>query len=112
MRRDRFRLQDIVEAADKIAEYLSGVDIEAFSGSDLLRDAVLRQMIIVGEAAFKISDEFRAVHPEIPWRQVAGFRHQLVHNYFGLDLDAVWKIARVDLPRLREQVVLILSNED
>ncbi len=111
MRRDSLRLADTAEAALIVETYLAGVDQAAFLTRRLLSDAVLRQLIVVGEAAFKLSEEFKTRHPEIPWAQIAGFRHRLVHDYFGLDFDAIWQIASVELPALRIQILAILSTE-
>lgn len=110
MRRDALRLRDMAEAAAKVAEYLAEVYAEQFIANDLLRDATIRQLTVIGEAAFKVSNEFRAEHPQIPWNQIAAFRHRLVHDYFGLDLDAVWQIAKIELPALRLEIEAILSD--
>lgn len=98
MRRDALRLQDIVEAAD------------ALGSGGLVQDAILRQLTVAGEAALKLSPELRERHTEVPWMKVAGFRHRVVHDYFGLDLDAVWIIATHEIPILRSQVIAILAT--
>ena len=111
MRRDALRLQDTVEAADALAGYLQGLSQEQFVAGGLAQDAILRQMTVAGEAAFKLSPELRERHTEVPWIKIAGFRHRVVHDYFGLDLDAVWIIATREVPALRDAVITILATE-
>lgn len=111
MRRDALRLLDIVEAADVLAGYLQSLSQETFLAGGLAQDAILRQLTVVGEAAFKTTAELRERHPQVPWRMIAGFRHRVVHDYFGLDLDAVWIIATREIPVLRAAVIAILANE-
>ena len=76
-----------------------------------MQDAILRQMIVVGEAAYKVSREIKGGNREIPWEQIAGFRHRVVHDYFGLDMDAVWHIATIELPLLRVQLIDVLASD-
>ena len=111
MRRDAQRLLDIVEATAVVARYLQNLNKDHFLAGGLVQDAILRQLTVVGEAAYKISRNLKARHPEIPWHQIAGFRHRLVHDYFGIDLDAVWKIATTELPLLAEQATIVLGTE-
>jgi uncharacterized protein with HEPN domain len=111
MRRDAQRLLDIVEAANAAAGYLQSTSQNDFWAMGLAHDAILRQLTVAGEAAYKVSREIRARHPEVPWGQIAGFRHRVVHDYFGLDLDAVWQFATVELPLLRDQALAIVAVE-
>ena len=111
MRRDALRLSDIAEAARAIAGYVTSLGLEQFLAGGLAHDAILRQLIVAGEAAAKVSPAFQQRHPEIPWRNIVGFRHRAVHDYFGLDLDAVWRIATVEMPLLRAQVVALITIE-
>ena len=91
---------DMLLAARKVAQYTQGVVWERFRGDDLLQNAVMRMIQIVGEAASKISPEYRKAHPEIPWRGIIGMRHRLVHEYFRIDPERVWKVVENDLPAL------------
>ncbi|HXJ39639.1 MAG TPA: HepT-like ribonuclease domain-containing protein [Bryobacteraceae bacterium] len=102
MQRDHRYLADVVEAADLIAKFLIAKGQGDFLSDDLLHNAVLRQLIIVGEAVTHLSTEFCASHPEIPVRPIANFRHRVVHDYSGVDMDLAWRIATSDLPILRE----------
>ena len=111
MRRDFQRLSDIVEAAAKIAEYVTSRTATDFINDQFFQDAVLRQLTIVGEAASKLSADFRADHDAIPWKAIIGFRQRIVHEYFGLNLDTAWRITTVALPELAAQITEILAAE-
>lgn len=111
MRRDAQRLLDIVAATAIVAGYLAEIERERFVSGGLAQDAILRQLMVAGEAAFRISAMMKDRHPEIPWVKIVGFRHRIVHDYFGIDMDAVWKIATEEMPLLRGQVIAILTAE-
>src|SRR6185436_12599057 len=100
MWRDAGSLVDMLKAARKVVEYATGLDELSFIDSSRDQDAILRQLTIVGEAAKRVSDEFRKTHPEVPWRRVAGFRDVVVHDYFKMDLEEVWRIVQEDVPAL------------
>ena len=98
MRHESLYLTDIVEATDHIAEFIDGADFQAFQKSELLRSAVVQKLAIIGEAAVRVSEDLRARHPQVPWPQIAAFRNILVHAYFGIDWDVVWRAARNRCP--------------
>ena len=100
MWRDAASLVDILNAARKVVEYSTGLDESRFLASSRDQDAILRQLTIVGEAAKRVSEEFRTSHPEIPWRRIAGFRDVVVHDYFKVDLEEVWRIVQSDVSDL------------
>lgn len=109
MRSDRDRLTDILEAIVKIRERLPPVE-EEFLAEELLQVWVVHHLQVIGEAANYLSPAFIDSHPEIPWRRIIGLRHALVHQYFGVDLDAIWTIAVHDLPPLETAVAVILAE--
>ena len=100
MWRDLAWIVDMLQASQKAIEYARGLNEEQFQASGLHQDAILRQLTIVGEAAKRVSAEFCASQPEIPWRQIAGFRDVVVHDYSQVDLQEVWWIVQQDLPTL------------
>ncbi len=111
MRQESLYLNDIVEAADHIAEFISGCDFEAFQESELLRSAVAQKLGIIGEAAAPVSEDLTARHPEIPWPQIVAFRNILIHAYFGIDWEVVWLAATERCPVLRGQIAALLEGE-
>ncbi len=111
MRHESLYLTDILEAADHIAEFIDGVDLQTFLTSELLRSAVVQKLTTIGEAAGRVSEDLRSRHPQVPWPQVIAFRNILIHAYFGSDWDVVWRAARNRCPVLRAQVAEILAAE-
>ena len=109
MRPDRDRLADILEAIEKLRKRLPPTE-EELVASELLQVWVVHHLQVIGEAANNLSPGFIAEHPEIPWRRIIGLRHALVHQYFGVDLDAIWSIAVNDLPPLEAAVAAILAG--
>ncbi len=79
-----------------------------FSKSTTIQDAVMRRLEIIGEAAKNIPDYFRKKNPQIPWREIAGLRDILIHEYFGVDMSLVWKIANKDIPKLKRQILKLI----
>jgi len=112
MRHESLYLSDIVEAADYIAEFIAGIDFQAFEKSELLRSAVVQKLVIIGEAAARVSGELQERYPELPWPQIIAFRNILIHAYFGIDWEVVWRAAKNRCPILREQVAGILAAGD
>ncbi|MBI1898476.1 MAG: DUF86 domain-containing protein [Acidobacteria bacterium] len=111
MRRDDLYLSDIIEATDHIGEFIAGADFEAFQKSEMMRSAVVQKLAIIGEAVARLSEGLRNRHPEVPWPQIVALRNILIHAYFGIDWDEVWRAARNRCPVLREQVAGIIAAE-
>jgi uncharacterized protein with HEPN domain len=111
MRREEFFLSDIVEAAEAIDQFLADIDQEQFMQSELLRSAILQKITVIGEAASRLSAEFRAEHAGIPWGDVIAFRNIAVHAYFSVDWAIVWVTATQEVPALRDQVGEIIGRE-
>ncbi|OQA40526.1 MAG: hypothetical protein BWY52_02850 [Chloroflexi bacterium ADurb.Bin325] len=111
MRDERLYLDDILEAAASIDRTLRGITEEEWVENEIYRDAVLYRLVIIGEAAARLSDELRNRHSDIVWRDIIGFRNFAVHHYFGLNLDVVWYTARHDVPLLALQIAQILRDD-
>ncbi|MGH7963873.1 MAG: HepT-like ribonuclease domain-containing protein [Candidatus Binatia bacterium] len=110
MKKDpRVYLAHILECADRIEKYV-GQDRESFLRNTMAQDAVIRNFEVIGEAAKRITRGFRAKHPEIPWRLMTGFRDVLIHDYEGVDLGRVWRIAKEDLPAVKEAIAKIVPS--
>lgn len=101
MNRDQVYTMQILEAIDKIEVYtIDGKD--RFLESTMIQDAVIRNVEIIGEITKRISSEFRTYHHEVPWRQMAGIRDVLVHDYDSIDLDIVWNVIAIELVKIKE----------
>ena len=109
MRPDRDRLEDILEAIEKIRERLPP-SVEELMASELLQVWTVYHLQVIGEAANNLSPALIAAHPEVPWTKVVALRHVLVHQYFGVDLAIVWRLAADDLPALEASVRAIRSE--
>lgn len=99
--RDEAAFDDIVQAATSILRYTRGKK-RAFATDAILQDAVVRRFEVMGEAVKRLSSEFRAAHPEIPWRQIAGFRDVLIHGYDEVRPHEVWAIVEGPLTEVLE----------
>ena len=109
MRDDRERLLDIIEAIENVQKYASrGIDV--FKNDELIQTWILHHIKILGEAAARLSDEFQECHHNIPWYKIIGMRNILVHDYFGIDIEAVWSVVENDIPVLYSQVKILLNE--
>lgn len=112
MRREQLYLNDIVEAAEHIAAFIEGSDFEAFRESEMMRSAVVQKLAIIGEAAARLPEALKNAHAEVPWARIVAFRNILIHAYFGIDWEEVWRAAKNRCPIVREQVFAIITASD
>lgn len=105
---DRLRLRHMRDAAEKIVTFTKGLSADDFHADEKLQLAVVRLLEIAGEAANGVSDGLKDDHPEIPWSQITATRNRLIHGYFDIDLDVIWKIATTDVPALVSSLRAIL----
>ena len=99
-RADETYLQDIVDAVEHIAAYLSGVDFETFCRQPMIQDSVTFRLEVIGEACRGLSQEFRQSHSAAPWEAMIGMRNRLIHGYFAVNSRVVFDTATVDVPQL------------
>lgn len=109
---DKVRLQHIIDSILEIESYLVDVEFESFMQNSMMRFACIKQMEIIGEASYHVTDEIKAEFSEIEWAQIKGMRNVLVHEYFGVDAQIVWEIIKTDIPILKERIVEILQSLD
>ena len=109
MRRDMERVQDMLDAIAHIERYIYQ-GREAFEQEELIQIWTIHHIQIIGEAARSISESFRSLYDTVPWSEIIGMRHILVHNYFGIDLDTVWVTAYQNIPTLKLQLEEILQT--
>ncbi len=107
---DRERVRHILDAIGEVEHYLNGVTFEQFLANSEKRFATIKQIEIIGEACNRITLELKALHPEIAWRPINGFRNISIHEYFGVNFELVWEIASNDLLVLKQQFTAILKE--
>lgn len=106
--KDRILLERILESAEFAENHLAGFQFDAFSDDQKTYDAVLMQLVNIGEMVNRLSLEFRDKHDQLPWHQVVAMRNQITHGYFQIKAEIVWKTAKEDLPILKEQIESLL----
>jgi uncharacterized protein with HEPN domain len=106
---DRVYLQHIRDALDDIATY-ANAGHEAFVAERMRQDATIRKLEVIGQAVKNLSDNAKSRQPHIPWKQIAGLRDKVIHDYFGVNLEIVWAVVEKDLPQLRHAVDDLLKE--
>jgi len=106
----RLFVEDILEAMDKIERYIKDLTYDAFLKNEMVIDAVIRNLEIIGEASRNIPDDFREKHPDIPWKRMIGLRNLAIHKYFGVDLSIIWQIMTRNLPETKAGILAILKS--
>jgi uncharacterized protein with HEPN domain len=110
MKVDRTYLLHILEAIEKIEGYIAPVDFDDFTDNNMMIDAVVRELEIMGEAARNLSQSFQDKHFEIPWYKIKAMRNVLIHEYFGVNLKVVWDTCKNDVPALKIFIEKVLND--
>ena len=105
-----FYLEDIVESARKIRRYTEGLTFAQFRSQDLIVDAVVRNLEIIGEAAKHLPAEAKTLTPDVDWSKAAGFRDVIAHGYFGLDLHVIWDVVQTKIPLISQSAEQVLHQ--
>jgi len=103
-REDSIILQDIRAAIDRILSYSRELEYDDFMIDIKTQDAIVRNIEILGEAAKLLSEKTKVRYPNIPWKDIAGTRNKLIHDYFGVNIDVVWSIVKNDIPLLNREI--------
>jgi uncharacterized protein with HEPN domain len=111
MRDDLAYLMHIRDSLREVRSFIEGESYESFLQNRMMQNAVMRSFEVVGEAAWRVGPEFREAHPEAPWRSMSDFRNKLIHDYFGLDLEVIWKTATEDAPDLLGVIERLIEDE-
>ncbi len=101
-------LDDILESIERIEKYTRGLTKEKFMDNVSIQDAVIRRLEIIGEAVKHIPTEIKQKYPEVKWKKIAGARDIFAHEYFGVNLERVWKTIKADILPLKEQIKNLL----
>lgn len=108
--RDKGRLEHIIHYSENVEEMTKDITFDDFKKDKIRYFAVMKNIEIVGEAAYMLSKEFIIMHPELPWQQIIGMRHVLVHGYVTVSPLTLWKTAINDIPSLKRQVLTYLDQ--
>ena len=111
MSRDQQSIQDIWKAIQEILSFVAGMDYEALNADRCTQVAVLYEIIVIGEAANRLSDEFRQEHSAVPWKEIIGMRNILAHQYEKVDSEVVWDVVNHDIPELMALIKPLVSIE-
>ena len=104
-------LEDIIDAIEKIEKYTQNIDFDKFSKNDMVIDAVIRNFEVIGEATKKIPAEIKEKYPEVEWKEAMGFRNVLIHDYFGIDIEAVWDTLQKNLPTFKKHILNVFKDQ-
>ncbi|MEW6041190.1 MAG: DUF86 domain-containing protein [Elusimicrobiota bacterium] len=110
MKSNKVFLLHIRDAIRDIEKFVKDIPEKEFFKNHMLQSAVIRQIEIIGEATKNISEEFKNKHTDIPWKDIAGMRDILIHEYFRVDTKAVWKVIKEDIPDLKQKFMKIIDN--
>ena len=103
-------LKDILDAIEAIENFVEGMDFESFQKDDKTSSAVIRKFEIIGEATRNIPQDIRKAYPDIPWKEMVGFRDKLIHFYFGIKYEIVWDTIKSRLPELKTKIERVLKD--
>ena len=107
--KDPIRIEHILEAIDNINLFMSGKDLSSLESDKILYFAVVKNIEIIGEAAYKLSKEFKELHNNIPWRQIEKMRHVLVHGYYSISAPLLYNVYTEDIPVLKHYLVNLVK---
>jgi len=108
--RDKERLDHMIEAIDNIAEFIENKSFDVYKNDKMLRFAIIKNLEIIGEAAYLLTKDFKAIHNSIEWSDMIGMRHILVHGYYQIKDEIVWATIETELLPLREKIAALLLN--
>ncbi|MEK7674145.1 MAG: DUF86 domain-containing protein [Patescibacteria group bacterium] len=109
--RDKLHLFHIRDAIEKIEKYLNEINYDDFAKKNRDYDAILMQIVVIGEAVNNLSDEFKEKHQNLPWYQAVGLRNRIAHGYVDVDIEVIWKTIKEDIPILSKDISFLLESK-
>ena len=106
----RLYLEEVIEAISKIERFTEDMDFNDFKNDEKTRDAVITNLLIIGEAIRNVPEDIRTKYPDIEWRKIVGLRDVLIHSYFGIDIEIIWDIITNKAPELKKNIRTILNS--
>ena len=103
-------LEDILESIERIEKYTGNRTLKEFLDDYEKQDAIIKRLEIIGEAVKSISNDVKKKYPKIPWRDMAGMRDILIHEYFGVNIERIWDTAKNDIPKIKKQIAELLEK--
>ncbi len=100
----KISIEDILKNIELIESFSSGMDEKAFMEDVKTQYSIIRGIEVIGEATKKSPSDFKKRYPEVPWKEIAGMRDKLIHEYFGVSMKKVWKVVRKDIPELKTRI--------
>ena len=110
IKENKIFLEHILENIKDIELFTKGVSQEGFNNNKEKQNAVVRSLEIIGEAAKNLSENLKKKYPRVPWKEIAGTRDRIIHHYFGIDLQIIWNIVKIDLPDLKKKILIIIKE--
>ena len=104
-------LEDILNALEKVENYTKNLSFTEFADNGMAVDAVIRNFEVIGEATKNVPEEIKEKYPEVEWKEATGFRNVLIHDYFGIDLEAIWDTIKKNLLPFKKHILKVLKSE-
>lgn len=108
--RDKGRLEHMLQAIQNIMDYTQGMTQEQLATNNLVKHATAYNIQIIGEAVYKLTDEFKSAHSDTPWKLIEKMRHILVHDYYQVNMQVMWDVISIDIPKLKPQIESYLQE--
>jgi uncharacterized protein with HEPN domain len=104
MKSDKAYIQHMLSCIERVLKFTKDLAYEDFANNELVQDAVIRNIEVIGEASKHVSNHLKQTYYEIPWKEISGMRNKLIHDYMGVDIEVVWKTVKTDLIQLRKML--------
>lgn len=103
-------IKDIIECIDQIDKFISNMSFDEFVLNDIVSSAVIRKLEIIGEASKNIPEDIKAKYNDLPWSEMARMRDKLIHAYFGVDYEIIWRVVRERTPLIKESLIKVINE--